>query len=248
MTLSISVWSDIACPWCFVGKRRLEAAIEQYCVQTGADPASIEVTWRSFELDPRAKDAADKTPYLQRLANKYGIAVGQAQSMVDNMTLTGASEGIDFDFSRAIPANTFDAHRLLQWALATDHKKHTVGAQLKLMEALVKAHLEQGFDLGDRAALLSVVDSVGLDVDRAAGILASDDFANEVRADEQEAQMHGITGVPFFAIGRFGVAGAQKPETLTDVIARAVEEEKQAEAAQTEVEGIEGTMCSAEGC
>ncbi len=188
MALSISVWSDIACPWCFVGKRRLEAAIEQYRAQAGSDSPEIEVTWRSFELDQRAKDPQDKTPYVARLANKYGTSVPQAQSMIDNMTRTGLEEGIEFDFSRAVPANTFNAHRLLQWALATDHRRETKGAQIKLKEALVKAHLVQGLDLGDTATLLSVVNSVGLDLDSAAGVLASDDFASDVRADEEEAR------------------------------------------------------------
>jgi predicted DsbA family dithiol-disulfide isomerase len=248
MALSISVWSDIACPWCYVGKRRLEAAIELYRAQSGANAEPIEVTWRSFELDPRTKDASDKTPYVQRLANKYGKSISQAQGMLDNMTRTGADNKIAFNFADAVAANTFNAHRLLQWALDTDHQRSTEGAQIKLKEAFVKAHLEQGVDLGKTTELLSVVDSVGLDVDRASAILASDEYASDVRADEEEAQMHGITGVPFFAIGRFGVAGAQASETLLGVILRAVDEEKLAKQERAQVDSAEGAICTPEGC
>lgn len=248
MSLSVSIWSDIACPWCLVGKRRFERALQQ--LRDEGTEVDAEITWRSFELDPRQKDPGDKTPYVERLAKKYGVPTSQAQSMIDNMTSTGEEEGIAFDFSTAIPANTFDAHRLLHWALSSDERGETRGAQDRLKEALMIAHFEKGVDVGSREGLLSVVDSLNLDVDAASAVLESDNHATEVRGDEQEAQMHGITGVPFFAIGRFGVGGAQRPEAFVDVIRRALQEQQVAEREAQEAEEAlaEGTICTPETC
>lgn len=226
----------------------MEAALKQLAdegVQVNA-----EITWRSFELDQRKKDLSDTTSYVNRLANKYGFPEAKAQGMVDNMAKTGKAEGIAFDFARAIPANTFDAHRLLHWARETDAAKITQGAQGRLKEALMKAHFEQGVDVGRNSDLLSVVDALGLDVDAAAAVLASDRFASNVREDEEEAQMHGITGVPFFAIERFGVGGAQQPQTFVDVIKRALAEQAQAAREEQKVEDAfgEGALCTPETC
>lgn len=226
----------------------MEAALKQLAdegVQVNA-----EITWRSFELDQRKKDPADTTPYVNRLANKYGFPVAKAQGMIDNMAKTGKAEGISFDFARAIPANTFDAHRLLHWARETDEAKITQGAQGRLKEALMKAHFEQGVDVGRASDLLSVVDALGLNVDAASAVLGSDRFASDVREDEEEAQMHGVTGVPFFAIERFGVGGAQQPQTFVDVIKRALAEQAQAAREQQKIDDAlgEGALCTPETC
>lgn len=248
MALSVSIWSDIACPWCLVGKRRFERAL-QLLGEQGAD-IDTKIVWRSFELDPRQKDPHDSTPYVERLAKKYSVPVSKAQGMIDNMAQTGKAEGLDFDFSGAIPANTFEAHRLLHWARSTDEKGTTTGAQDRLKEALMMAHFEKGADVGSREGLLAVVDSLELDVDAAAAVLASNDHADDVRNDEQEAQMHGITGVPFFVIGRFGVGGAQRPEALVEVIQRALAEQQEAERESLNAEEAlaEGALCTPETC
>lgn len=248
MSLSIAVWSDIACPWCWVGKKRLETALKQLADQ--GVPVDAEITYHSFELDQRKKDATDKTPYVNRLANKYGFSVSKAQGLVDNMTQTGKGEGIAFDFARAVPANTFDAHRLLHWARSSDEAGATKGAQAQLKEAFMKAHFEQGVDIGQAADLLSVVDTVGLDVDGAAAVLAGDRFASEVREDEAEAQALGITGVPFFAVERFGVGGAQQPQVFVDLIKRLLaeqlEEERERQGKNDALD--EGALCTPETC
>jgi predicted DsbA family dithiol-disulfide isomerase len=172
--------------------------------------------------------------------------------MIDNMTRTGTEEGIAFDFEKAIPANTFDAHRLLHWARRLDGGSGSEHAQVRLKEAFMVAHFEQGVDLGSHSGLLGVVDSLGLDVDDAASVLSSDTHTGEVRGDEEEAQMLGITGVPFFVIGRFGVSGAQRPATLVDAIQRALSEQEEAEREEQEpttaLEATETEMCTPESC
>ena len=247
MSLSIAVWSDIACPWCWVGKKRLEAALKQ--LADAGVQVDAEITYHSFELDQRKKDPTDTTPYVNRLANKYGFAVSKAQGMVDNMTKTGQAEGITFDFARAVPANTFDAHRLLHWARSSDEAGATKGAQARLKEAFMKAHFEQGVDIGKASSLLSVVDAEGLDVDGAAAVLSGDRFASDVREDEAEAQALSITGVPFFAIERFGVGGAQPPQTFVDVIKRALAEQAEAAREREAADALdEGALCTPETC
>ena len=255
MNLPIEIWSDIACPWCLVGKRRLESALSQ--LRDDGESAQFDITFRSFELDPRKKDPQDQTPYVERLASKYRIPPAQAQGMIDNMSRTGLEEGIAFDFEHAVPANTFDAHRLLHWARAMDDAAEKNGrqpsqAQARLKEAFMAAHFEQGVDLGSHAGLLSVVDSIGLDVDDASSVLSSDTHGSDVREDEEEAQMLGITGVPFFVIGRFGVSGAQRPDTLVEVIRRALSEQAAAQRDEREaaaaLDAAEGEMCTPETC
>ncbi len=249
MKLSISIWSDIACPWCYVGKKRLDSALEELDNTAGHE---FEIVFRSFELDPRKKDPDDPTPYAERLATKYRVATSRAQSMIDNMTQVGVEEGIAFDFESAIPANTFNAHRLLHWARTSDEKGTTKNAQVRLKEALLVAHFEQGVDIGSESSLLSVVDSIGLDVDGAAAVLNGDTHADEVRQDEEEAQIFGITGVPFYVIGRFGVSGAQRPSALVDVIQRALNEqaiaEREERAAAAALDAAEAGMCTPETC
>jgi len=242
MELTISAWSDVACPWCWVGMARLRDAMKTFGERESIE---IRVIWRSFELDPREKDPLDETPYVMRLAKKYRIPSAQAQGMIDNMVSTGRDAGIAFDFERAIPANTFDAHRLLHWALTVDPSG---GAQGRLKEALFAAHFTLGRDVGSREGLLSAVGAAELDVDAAASVLCCDDFAEAVRADEEEAGMHGVTGVPFFAIGRFGVGGAQREGTLIEVMERALAEQKTALAEQESVQAVEGEVCTPETC
>lgn len=227
MKLPITIWSDIACPWCWVGKRRLEHAIEQLLEQ--GEGLEFDVIFRSFELDPRKKAVGDDTSYVQRLAAKYRLPTARAQNLLDNMMRTGVEEGIAFDFERAVPANTFDAHRLLHWARTLNESSKMERTQVRLKEAFMAAHFEQGVDLGSQTGLLGVVETLGLDVASAASVLRSDTHASDVRKDEEEAQVLGITGVPFFVIGHFGVSGAQRPETLIEVIERALTEQADAE-------------------
>jgi predicted DsbA family dithiol-disulfide isomerase len=206
----IDVWSDIACPWCWIGKRRLERGLS-----LSGRANDVAITWRAFELDPTAPPIRDnQQTYVERLARKYGTSVAEAQAMIDRMTQVGEEEGVTFRFDRIRPGNTFDAHRLLHLARA-----HAL--QDALAERLLAAYFSEGHAIGDRGVLLDLAEDVGLAANEVRRVLASDAYGDEVRGDEARAQSLGVTGVPFFVFaGRFGVSGAQPPELL----ARAIEE------------------------
>jgi predicted DsbA family dithiol-disulfide isomerase len=211
MKLSVHVWSDIACPWCWIGKRRLERAIEQL---EGTD--EVGITFHSFELDPSAQKKQEGS-YAERLARKYRRSVAEAESMIANMTARAAEDGLTIDFSRIQATNTFDAHRLLHLALEA-------GRQVALKERLMKAYFEEGQLVSDGDTLVRLAVDAGVDESAARRVLASDVHAREVRADERDAAELGIGGVPFFVIGRYGVSGAQPPEVLREVLAKARKE------------------------
>lgn len=193
----------------------------------------VQVTWRAFELDPRAPSRVDPAvSYAERLAKKYGVAEPQAQQMIDQMTARGAGVGLDFRFDRVQPTNTFSAHRLLAWA-------HSQGKQDALKERLFLAYMNEGRSVGDHDTLSHLAHEVGLDADEAARVLATEAYAGEVRADQAMAQQLGISGVPFFVLGgRFGISGAQPPEVLVEALTEAGET-FEAEAA---------LACGPEGC
>ena len=244
MTLYISVWSDVACPWCYVGKRRLETALKTVARGKYAS-TEIKIEWKSFELDPRKDHDYGDEVYMHRLAKKYGTSEAQAQDMIDRMSKTGAEEGLAFDFETAIAANTFDAHRLLQLAKVLDEKGKTKGMQGEMKELFLRAHFEEGADIASHETLVRLAGEAGLDVDKASAVLASDDFSQEVRDDIEEAQMLSITGVPFFAIGRFAVQGAQQANTLADLIEKSIKEENTDVLAEDE---ISDDLCLPDGC
>ncbi|PZS32390.1 MAG: disulfide bond formation protein DsbA, partial [Pseudonocardiales bacterium] len=172
--------------------------------------------WRSFELDPTAPpSAAQQGTYAQRLAGKYGCTVDEAESMVQNMTETAATEGLDFRFDLSRPGNTFDAHRLLH--LAVEH-----GRQDELKERLDHATFSEGSPVSDHEALRALAVEVGLPAEEVSDVLDSDRYAEAVRADEQQAQAYGISGVPFFVIdGRYGVSGAQPADVVLEALEQA---------------------------
>ena len=207
--LRIDVWSDLACPWCYIGKRRLEAALARA-------PRAVEVVWRSFELDPDAPAVRDDgQSYAQRLAAKYRRSTAEAEAMIANVTAVAARDGLEFRFERARAGNTFDAHRVLH--LAAAH-----GRQGVLKERLLRAYFTDGRALGDHATLIELAVEVGLDGDDVRATLAGDAYAAAVRADERGARELGISGVPFFVLdGRIGVSGAQPVEVLVGALAEA---------------------------
>ena len=229
--LQIEIWSDIACPWCFVGKRRFEAALAAF-----EHRDEVEVTWRSFELDPDAP-AERRGDYARLLAAKYGASPEQAQGMLDRMTEMAAAEGLAFDFARVRAGRTFDAHRLTHLA-----KAH--GLQDAMKERLMRAYLEEGELMSDHAALRRLADEVGLPEDEVAELLATDQHADAVREDELLARRIGISAVPFFvADRRIGAAGAQDPEILLGFLREAWQR------AQPVVPVlVTGDACGPDGC
>lgn len=230
--LRIDIWSDIACPWCYVGKRRLERALADF-----AHRAEVEIAWRAFELDPSAPRVRDTSQsYAERLARKYGTTPAQGQAMIDRMVATAAGDGIAMRFDHIRPGNTFDAHRLL-------HLAHERGCQDALKERLLRGYLTEGQAIGEPEVLRALACEVGLDEAEIRDVLGGDRYRAEVRQDEALARELGITGVPFFVLaGRLGVSGAQPAEVLLGALGRA----------WSELGGagpiVEGAACGPDGC
>jgi predicted DsbA family dithiol-disulfide isomerase len=229
--LPVEVWSDIACPWCYIGKRRLETALD-----ASGRRAAFEVTWRAFELDPRAPRVSDPSEsQAQRLAKKYGRSVKEAEGMIARVRDLAREDGLAFDFDRIRPGNTFDGHRVVD--LGRER-----GLQDAVMERLFSAYFCEGESIGDPEALVRLAAEAGLDSAEVQARLAGEDGAERVRADEREAQELGVSGVPFFVIGRrYAVSGAQPAELLRGALERAFSEARPAELA-------EGAVCGPEGC
>jgi predicted DsbA family dithiol-disulfide isomerase len=232
--VKVEIWSDVVCPWCYIGKRRFEQALAGFPHRD-----EVEVVWRAFELDPAAP--AERTGgYAENLAAKYRVPLEQAQGMVDTMTDVAAQHGLGFHFETARPGSTFDAHRLL-------HLAGERGVQDAVKERLLRATFTDGEPIGDHDTLVRLVAEAGLDADEARAVLASDRFAAEVRGDEQQATAYGITGVPFFVVdGRYGVSGAQPAEALGQVLAQAWAERSplQMVSAGGSAPGCDGDTCA----
>ena len=228
--MHVEIWSDIACPWCYVGKRRFESALAAF-----EHRDEVTVTWRSFELDPAAprERPVDGATHL---AEKYGTSREQALAMQQRMTDVAAEEGLEFRFDRARGGNTFDAHRLLH--LAAAH-----GAQDATKERLMRAYLTEGEAIGDPETLKRLGIEAGLPADEVRELLAGDGFAAEVREDERAAAQFGIHAVPFFVVDRaMGASGAQPPEVLLELLERARPSEPVVPVLAT------GEACGPEGC
>jgi predicted DsbA family dithiol-disulfide isomerase len=209
--LSVEIWSDVVCPWCYIGKRRFENALAQF-----EHRDEVEVRYRSFELDPSAPTQIDGPP-AERLASKYGISVEEAASSQAQLTAMAAAEGLEYHLDRTRGGNTFDAHRLLQ--LAADR-----GVQPDVKERLMRGYFTESEPVGDHETLVKLAAEAGLDADEARAALQSDAYAEAVREDEMLAQRIGIQGVPFFVLGRrFGVSGAQPAELMLEALQRSWE-------------------------
>jgi predicted DsbA family dithiol-disulfide isomerase len=207
--MQIEVFSDVVCPWCYIGKRRLEQALSTF-----PHAHEVTITYRSFQLDPTAPRRSEES-LEQHLATKYGRTLDEARQMNQRVSDVAATVGLDFRLADAQRGNTFDAHRLLQLAAAR-------GRQPELKERLMKAYFSEGGLLSDHNELVALAAQVGLDPAEVAAVLAGDDYADAVRADLALARGFGVTGVPFFVVDRtYGVSGAQEAAVLTDVLQRA---------------------------
>jgi predicted DsbA family dithiol-disulfide isomerase len=233
--LQIDVWSDIACPWCYVGKRRMEAALAKF-----AHRENVSVVWHAFELDESApKQHTDGSTYAQRLAKKYGRSVDEAQGMIDNMTDTARVDGLDFRFDLVQSGNTFDAHRVIHFAAEK-------GKQDAVKEALLKAYMTDGELISDHDVIARVASQAGLDASEVKKVLAEGTYSDEVRADEQDAREIGIRGVPFFVLGgKYAVSGAQPAAMLLGALEKAWAERNDAVDVSRHTHGA---SCSVDGC
>lgn len=210
--MRIEIWSDVVCPWCYVGKRRLETAL------AGFDHADdVEVVYRSFELDPSAPHHGTELS-TGVIARKYGRSEAEMRQMQQQLVDLAAEEGLAFRLFDTVHTNTVDAHRLLHLALATGGP----ALQRELKEALLSAYFEQARDVGDHEVLAEVAVATGLDEARVRAVLASQEYADEVSADVRQARAYGATGVPFFVVdGRYGISGAQPAEVFSQVLHQA---------------------------
>jgi len=205
----VEIWSDVVCPWCYIGKRRFEKARVSF-----AHP--VEVVWRSYELNPGAPPVRDGSS-VERIARKYGITVDEAAAQYERITDLAAAEGLDYHLDRARSGRSFDAHRLL-------HLARERGIQDAVKERLLAGYLQEGVAIGLPSELAPLAVSAGLEADEVEAVLAGDTYGEAVRADEARADEIGITGVPFFAIdGRFAIPGAQDPDTILAALERAWE-------------------------
>ena len=209
MTMEVEIWSDVVCPWCYLGKKRFEQALDSF-----EHRDKVQVTYRSFELDPAAPPGVT-SPTIELLAQKYGMSAAQAEQAQRQMEQRAAADGLIFRMSDLRSGNTRDAHRLLQLAKAS-------GRQDQLMERLQRAYFTEQDSIFDHDSLTRLAVEAGLDRDAVTGVLDSDQYADHVDTDEAMARVLGATGVPLFVIDRrYGISGAQPAETITDVLERA---------------------------
>jgi predicted DsbA family dithiol-disulfide isomerase len=226
----VEIWSDIACPWCYIGKRRFEAALAEF---EHAD--EVHVTWRSFELDPSAPHERPGNR-SERIAEKYGVTVEQARTMEQRVTDAAAGERLEFRFDIARSGVTFDGHRLIHIAAAH-------GLQDAMKERLMRAYFSEGQLISDRDTLARLAGEVGLDPNEVHEQLESDRYSDEVHADERDATALGISAVPTFVVDRqLGVSGAQPPEVMMQLLRKGWEQR----APQPTIVG--GEACSVDGC
>ena len=209
MTMEVEIWSDIVCPWCYLGKRRFERALDSFSHRD-----DVEVVYRSFELDPSApRDTTD--PMVDVLASKYGMTAQQAQAAQRQMEDRARQDGLTFRMDGLRRGSTRDAHRLLHLARAS-------GRQQELMERLHQAYFTDQDSIFDHDALTRLAVDAGLDAAEVADVLNSDRYDDDVTADEMTAQALGATGVPFFVIDRkYGISGAQPAEAITAALDQA---------------------------
>jgi predicted DsbA family dithiol-disulfide isomerase len=209
--LHVDIWSDVVCPWCAIGKRRFEAALAQF-----AHKDEVEIVWRSFELDPSARESTNEDNPT-RLARKYGMTKEEAVRRMEQIGETAAEERLAFDLVHARPGNTFDAHRVLH--LAAEH-----GVQGAVKDRFLRGYMGEREPIGDREVLVRLASEAGLDAEEVRAMLATDRFADDVREEEKIAHRIGVSGVPFFLFGgAIGVSGAQPPETLLRALEKAWE-------------------------
>ena len=229
--MHVEIWSDIACPWCYVGKRRFEAALAAY-----EHRDEVTLTWRSFELDPHAPAQRDEDG-ATHLAQKYGMSREEALSMQARMTEAAAGDGLEFRFDIARGGNTFDAHRIVHLAVAH-------GAQDAMKERIMRAYLTEGELISDRATLERLALEVGLPGDEVRDVLSSDRYAAEVRDDERTAAGLGISAVPFFVVDRaIGASGAHPPQQLLELLRQARAANPPAGVAAAETCAADGSGC-----
>ncbi len=239
--MKVEIWSDIACPWCYIGKRRFETALAAF-----SHKAEVQVHWRSYQLDPSLPEHYDGTG-LAYLSERKGMDPDSVRQMFDHVKEQAAAEGLNYDFDKTVVANSFQAHQLLHLAAA-----HGKGDDVK--EALLSAHFERGEDIGSREFLVRTGAQAGIPAAEVAEALAGDKYADDVRSDILQARSLGVTGVPFFVIDRkYGISGAQPAELFGQALEEAWAQAHPLVMVNQPSQGGSGTgesgeVCGPDGC
>lgn len=232
--MKVQIWSDVVCPFCYIGKRNFEQALEQF-----DNSEDIEIQWKSFQLQPDAAPDGSKDQY-EALAESKGVSLEQSKKMHAQIAEKAKQVGLEYDFDHAIPANTFNAHRLSH--LAAKH-----GVQNKAEERLFSAYFTEGKNIDDDETLMELGKNIGLPEEEIRELLAGDLYADEVKADISKARKVGVQGVPFFVLNdKYAVSGAQPAEALLEALQKAYseyEKENQLQVIDTEGNGA----CSIDG-
>lgn len=212
--MKVEIWSDIVCPFCYIGKRKFEHAMNAF-----PHKEHIEIEWRSFQLDPEMQPSKGMSVH-QYLAERKGVSAAQGKAMNDQMTKMASEVGLEYHFDKAIITNTLNAHRLLHFA-------KNKGKQQETKEKLFAAYYTEGKDIGDAAVLMAIGESVGLDSAEIMECFQGDAFIQEVNADIYKAQQMGVQGVPFFVFNNtYAVSGAQPSTVFTQVLEKVWQEEQ----------------------
>jgi protein disulfide-isomerase len=234
--MKVEVWSDIMCPFCYIGKRHYEAALKQF-----ADSNRIEIEWKSFQLDPTIpKNPENKNNVYKYLADRKGMSEAQSRKMHDNVVEMAKQVGLSYNFDNAVIANSFDAHKMIQLA-------KTKGLGDEAEERLFRAYFIEGMDFGDIPTLVKIGQEIGLEASEIESALLSDDFAYKVKSDVAEAAQLGIQGVPFFVFNRkYAISGAQPTESFLETMQKSFSEWEKSNP-KPAFEVIEGPVCKPDG-
>jgi len=235
--MKVDIWSDFVCPFCYIGKRRFEEALEKF-----PHKDNVETEYKSYELDPSAVKHPGKN-FHELLANKFGMSVEKAKATNDDIRRQAAEVGLVYNFDTMQHTNTFDAHRLAKYA-AQQGKGNIV------TELLLKAYFTDSKHIGEHVTLIALAEEAGLDTNEVSAMLQENDYITHVRADEKQARQIGVQGVPFFVFNeKYAVSGAQPPETFSEVLEKVWQEESKKPVLQTLTpQDAETTACTDEGC
>ncbi|MGJ1283512.1 DsbA family oxidoreductase [Sphingobacterium spiritivorum] len=204
--MQVEIWSDIMCPFCYIGKRNFEGALSKF-----ANSENIEIIWKSFQLDPTLPEK-EEFDHIQYLVQRKGMPANQVHAMLDQVTQTAKNAGLDYDFEHVVTVNSFNAHRVIQFA-------KTKGLGDEIEERFFKAYFTEGKDIADRKVLSALGQEIGLTEDDIEQALSNDEYAYRVTQDIQEAQSIGVRGVPFFVFDRkYAVSGAQPTQAFADTL------------------------------
>lgn len=236
--MTLTVWSDFACPYCYIGETRLKHAISELGLELEKD---VRIDYRAFELDPTApKEVTTTTP--ERFARKYGLSLADAEKQIEHISALGRESGIDFRYATTRYSNTLDAHRLMKLA----EEKYDRATVERLNDALFAAYFTENLVLSDHDVLVGKAVAVGMDAKETREMLESDRFTDEVRFDEREAAMRGIRGVPYIIFnGGFAVPGALSVDGFKSALERELKKQKEAEDATS---GERPHVCGPDGC